>query len=147
MKNLKIVLSILFTGFLLWSCTSQSVKTKVNKNLQKEWMLVSFEHFSKGDLIKSQAKMNLIPNTEKTNQYSAKMGCNNLFFTAKMMSGDKIEFSQIGSTMMYCEGMMELESAFGKALPTMNSYKISGHYLTLSNGKGNEMKFLTADWD
>ncbi|MGS0747992.1 META domain-containing protein [Halpernia sp. GG3] len=90
--------------------------------------------------------MNLVSNPENPDQYSAKMGCNNLFFMAKMV-GNKITFSQVESTMMYCEGMMDLESAFGKALPTMNSYKIEGHYFTISDEKGHEMKFLAADWD
>jgi heat shock protein HslJ len=49
--------------------------------------------------------------------------------------------------MMFCEDKMDLESAFGKALPTMNSYKVEGHYLTLSDENGDEMKFVAADWD
>ncbi len=147
MNNLRIFLTVVFTSILLGSCTSQTANSSNNNNLKREWMLLSFQHFSKDVLVKSQAKINLIPNEETPNQYSAKMGCNNLFFTAKMRSGNKIDFSQVGSTMMYCEGMMELESAFGKALPMMTTYQIDGHYLTLSDGKGHDMKFLAADWD
>jgi heat shock protein HslJ len=147
MKSLKIVLSVLFSSFLLWSCTSQTTKFADSENLQREWMLVSFQDFSKDFLMKSNARINLIPNAENPHQYSAEMGCNNLFFTAKIMSGNKIEFSQVGSTMMFCEGIMDLESAFGKTLPNMNSYKIEGHYLTLLDGLGKEMRFVAADWD
>ncbi len=131
----------------MWSCMSQNSTNSSKKNLQKEWMLVSFQHFSKEKLTEFQAKMNLVPNVNNTNQYSAKMGCNNMFFTIKTAANNKIEFSQVGSTMMFCQDRMDLESAFGKALPMMNSYKIDGHYLTLTDDKGNEMKFIAADWD
>jgi heat shock protein HslJ len=29
----------------------------------------------------------------------------------------------------------------------MSRYKIEGHFLTLSDEKGNTMKFVAADWD
>lgn len=97
--------------------------------------------------MKYQARINLVPTAESPNQYSAKMGCNNMFFSAKMKAENKIELSQVGSTMMFCQDMMDVESDFGKMLPTMTSYKVEGHYLTLSDGKGNDMKFIAADWD
>lgn len=49
--------------------------------------------------------------------------------------------------MMYCEGNMKLETSFGQELPQMTSYKIDGHFLTLSGGNGKTMKFVAADWD
>ncbi|SFI30390.1 META domain-containing protein [Halpernia frigidisoli] len=147
MKNFKIILTFIFAGFLLGNCSSQKQNSESDQNLRHEWLFVSFQNFSKEKLVKSEAKINLNIRSENKDQYSAKMGCNSLFFTAKIKSGNKIEFSQVGGTKMYCEGMMDLESAFGKALPMMTSYKVDGHYLTLSDGKGNEMKFLAADWD
>ena len=74
------------------------------------------------------------------------MGCNGMFFSYKIKNNHQVEFSQIGSTMMYCDGRMKLEDSFGKQLPNMNQYKIEGHFLTLSDGK-SIMKFVAADWD
>lgn len=137
----------LLTSTFLLSCMSQKNLSSNEKNLHREWMLVSFQNFSKEKLIDFQAKMNLVPQEKTPNQYSAKMGCNNLFFTMKSTSDNKIEFSQVGSTMMFCQDRMELESAFSKELPSVKSYKFDGHYLTLSDENGNTMKFIAADWD
>ena len=75
------------------------------------------------------------------------MGCNKMFLTATFYSNGTVKFSDIGSTMMYCEGNMDLETAFAKSLPTMTKYQIDGHHLTLINDKGEKMKFVAADWD
>lgn len=147
MKSFKVILMVIFTSVLMMNCTSRKTLAETENGIQREWMMVSFKDYPKEKLTKYQAKINLIPNAETPDQYSAKMGCNNMFFSAKMMSGNKIEFSQVGSTRMYCQDMMDLESDFGKMLPLMTEYKINGHFLTLSDGKGNEMKFVAADWD
>lgn len=146
MKKFKIILMGVLASTFMWGCASQDPNNSIAEELQREWMLVSFQNFPKEKLIDYQAKMNLIP-SENPNQFSAKMGCNNLFFTSKIINGSKIEFSQVGSTMMFCQDKMDLESAFGKALPSMNFYRIEGHYLTLSDQNGDEMKFVAADWD
>lgn len=42
---------------------------------------------------------------------------------------------------------MNLEMAFQKKIETMTTYSIEGHFLTLSDGNGNSIKFVAADWD
>ncbi len=130
------LLSMLFVGL---SCTSQSKLPNYNR----KWMLVEFQGFTKENLIKNKAYIDL---TDKENG-GAKMGCNGMFFTYKVKSQNKIEFSQIGSTMMYCDGNMDLEQKFGQFLPTMTHYEVIGHFLTLKNNKGETMKFVVEDWD
>mgnify|MGYP003604992844 CR=1 FL=1 len=116
------------------------------QNLHKKWMLVEYKDFTKEDLVKMQAYIDLAKNPEAANRYTAKMGCNNMFFTAELTKG-KANISGVGSTMMYCDGRMKLEESFGKDLPNMNQYKIEGHFLTLSDADGNKMKFIEPDWD
>jgi heat shock protein HslJ len=41
----------------------------------------------------------------------------------------------------------ESGNAFQKKFETMTKYSIEGHFLTLSDDKGNSMKFVAADWD
>ena len=116
------------------------------QNLHKKWMLVEYKDFTKEELVKLEANIDLTKNSELPNRYTAKMGCNGMFFTAEFNNG-KAKFSGVGSTMMYCDGRMKLEEAFGKALPNMTEYKIEGHFLTLSNPNGDKMKFVEQDWD
>ena len=110
-------------------------------------MLVEFKDFSKDLMVASKANINLVPSDNSGSRYSAHMGCNNMFFTATFAPSGNVKFSEVGSTLMYCDKTMDLETAFGKALPTMTKYQIDGHYLTLSNAGGEQMKFVAADWD
>lgn len=128
--------TILLSGI---SCSSQSQLPHYNR----EWMLVDFQGFTKEELVKNKANINLT----QTEKGSAKMGCNGMFFSYKIKNNHQIEFSQIGSTMMHCEGNMKLEQDFGKLLPTIKHYEIKGHFLTLKNDSGQTMKFVAADWD
>ena len=139
MKSKIFMLSLLSMLFVGLSCTSQSKLPNYNR----KWMLVEFQGFTKENLIKNKAYIDL---TDKENG-GAKMGCNGMFFTYKVKSQNKIEFSQIGSTMMYCDGNMDLEQKFGQFLPTMTHYEVKGHFLTLKNNKGETMKFVAEDWD
>ena len=128
------------------SCKSSDNSMSGMQNLHKKWMLVEYKDFIKEELVKLEAYMDLTKNSESPNRYTAKMGCNGMFFTAEFNKG-KAKFSGVGSTMMYCDGRMKLEESFGKYLSNMTQYKIEGHFLTLSNANGDKMKFVEADWD
>ena len=140
MKAKFFMLSLFSALLLMMSFTPQ----KPQEALKRKWMLVEFQGFSKDELIKKNAYIDL-SNYEKGG--GAKMGCNSMFFNVKVKNKSKIEFSQIGSTMMYCEGNMKLEQDFGKLLPTITKYQIKGHFLVLKNKKGQVMKFVAEDWD
>ncbi|MBD8082888.1 META domain-containing protein [Chryseobacterium sp. GCR10] len=110
-------------------------------------MLVSFKNFTKEELVKSKAEINLTSEIkDKKIQGGAFMGCNRMFFTAEIKSKDKIEISGVGSTLMACENM-KLEDEFSKEFKKVKNYKVEGHFLTLSDEEGNQMKFIAADWD
>ncbi len=146
MKHIRIIGFLSLITFFAMSCKSMNNNTpKIMVNIHKKWMLVEYKDFTKPELVKLEAYMDLTKNAEASNRYTAKMGCNGMFFTAEFDKG-KAKFSGVGSTMMYCDGRMKLEELFGKDLPNMNQYKIEGHFLTLTDGKSS-MKFVAADWD
>lgn len=114
---------------------------------QRQWMLKSFRNYEFDYFVKNRAQLDLAVTKSNEKQYRAYMGCNQMFLKADFKANGKVTFSDVGSTMMYCEGLMKLEDDFAKTLPAMNKYVINGHQLTLSDGKGTEMKFVAADWD
>jgi len=129
---------------LMVNCSSTQVK---NPFIQREWMMVSFNNFTKDQLIKNQAGINLTAKKEGNKiRGGAFMGCNRMFFTSEFKSNGKVEFSGLGSTMMACQNM-DLETAFAKSFEKMTKYSLEGHFLTLSDDQGNQMKFIAADWD
>lgn len=146
MKFLKSIGVLSLLMLLLVSCNSSKKVLGSMENINRKWMLVEYKDFTKAELTKLEANMDLTKRAEAPNQFGAKMGCNGMFFTAEFNKG-KSKFSGVGSTRMYCDGRMKVEEAFGKDLPNMNQYKIEGHFLTLSNANGDKMKFVAADWD
>jgi len=135
--------AVLFLGALI-NCSAVPEK---NPALQRHWMLVSFDRFSKEELIKNKAEINLTGAMEKGKiKGSAHMGCNSMFFTSEFKNGGKIKISGVGSTLKTCQNM-ELETAFSQKFDKMTSYSIEGHFLTLTDDNGNSMKFVAADWD
>lgn len=148
-QSMKFLQSIAILSLILLltvSCKSSNNPMSGMQNLHKKWMLVEYKDFTKEELVKLEANIDLTKNAESPDRYTAKMGCNSMFFTAEFNNG-KAKLSGVGSTMMYCEGRMKLEELFGKDFPNMTQYKIEGHFLTLSNVNGDKMKFVAADWD
>lgn len=133
------VFALLFLG----NCAAT---TKAPENTSREWMLVEFQDFSKEMMMTNKAKLDL-SSIQVPGKFAAHMGCNNMFGNVSFTSNGSVKFSNVGATMMYCENRMDLEAAFGKELPQMTRYKVEGHYLTLTDPKGNQMKFVAADWD
>lgn len=113
-------------------------------SLKRKWMLFEFQGFTKEELMQKKAYLDL---THLEKGGGAKMGCNSIFFSVKLKNNHRINFSGVGSTMMYCDGNMKLEDNFGKLLPTITKYQVKGHFLTLKNKNGQTMKFVAEDWD
>ncbi|EJL70814.1 META domain-containing protein [Chryseobacterium populi] len=138
-----LLLAILFLGIIL-NCSSAQIK---NKHIQREWMLVSFGSFSKDQLIKNRAGINLTAKIENGKiRGGAFMGCNKMFFNSEFKNNGKVKITGVGSTLMACEDM-NLETSFTKSFEMMTKYSVEGHFLTLSDNKGNSMKFVASDWD
>ena len=148
MKKALLIIGILFLLAGTQNCKSQSTEVVVpvvdnnQDQLKRIWMLVEFQNFSKEDLIKNKAQMNLkdlkIP--------SANMGCNSINFRMEIKKG-VLKFLPGMRTEMFCENKMQLENAFCLALQGDYSYKIAGQKLFLSNSKNEKMTFVAQDWD
>lgn len=142
-KFLTIFIGVICLSFVL-NCSSAKLK---DQHIQRQWMLVSFDGFSKEQLVKNKAEINLtVEKKDEKIRGTAFMGCNRMFFNAEFKSKNKVKISGVGSTLMACQEM-ELETNFVKSFETMTHYQIEGHFLTLSDDNGNQMKFLAADWD
>ncbi|MDQ0783960.1 META domain-containing protein [Chryseobacterium sp. W4I1] len=142
----KVLVSFFAILFLsaVFSCSSVPEK---NPSLQRQWMLVSFDPFSKEGFIKNKAEINLTGTMEKGKiKGGAFMGCNNIFFTSEFKKDGKVKISEVGSTLKACQDM-DLETAFAQKFEQMTHYSVEGHFLTLSDESGNSMKFVAADWD
>ncbi|WP_298119517.1 META domain-containing protein [Flavobacterium sp.] len=139
MKNLSII--ILASIFVLSCSCKKNVSEADNQNINRVWMLVSFKNYTKEDLVKKNAFLNL----NNSKRALAKMGCNNLSFGYKI-SENTITFSQGISTKMYCQGF-NLEIDFCNEITSILTYKIEGHKLTLTSSKGEKMEFVAQDWD
>ena len=57
-------------------------------------------------------------------------GCNR-FFGKYSLDGSEIRFGPLGSTLMYCEGSMHVESAFFQALDMVSRAEEGGETLTM----------------
>lgn len=142
-KILLPLLTVLFLG-LMFNCSAVPDK---NPYLQRQWMMVSFDGFSKDQLIAHKAEINLTGKTEKGKMYgNAYMGCNQMAFTSEFKKDGTVKITQGVSTLKACQNM-DLETAFQKKFETMTKYSVEGHFLTLSDNQGNKMKFVAADWD
>lgn len=144
----KILLSI-FAVLLLGLVLNCSAVPDKNPSLQRQWMLVSFDGFSKELLVANKAEINLIANmVDGKIQGNAYMGCNQMSFVSEFKKGGKVKISNGVSTMKACQGQdMNLETSFQKKFETMTKYSVEGHFLTLTDDNGNLMKFVAADWD
>ena len=143
MKKAKIISSLILLSVFMISCSSVPQQ---NQNIEREWMMVSFENFSKTELMNSSAKIIFKKESDFKFKADAKMGCNTIFFTAETKNSGKIVASNPVSTEMLCKSMT-IEDAFLKILPKIKTFKVEGHFLTLMDNEGNAIKFVAADWD
>ena len=119
-----------------------SLNTSNAQSISKTWMLVQFQDFKKEEFVALKAQMDFT-NLEQPN---AKMGCNTIGFQVKIKK-NKIKFSKIFRTMMFCENMMFIETAFSDAIKSVKTYKLDDHKLTLFYDKNETMVFIAQDWD
>lgn len=135
---------------MLLNCSTVNGRTSLadqNSQIQREWMLVSFGDYTKSDLMKNGAQVNLTQKAEHNKiKGTAFMGCNSMFFTSEFKNSGDLKISEIGSTLKACQEM-KLETDFAKTFRNMTKYTIKGHMLTVTDDQGNKMEFIAADWD
>jgi heat shock protein HslJ len=135
------IFTLLLTFVYIMACNTVK-KDDNNQQLNRIWMLVEFEQFTKEDLTKNQAYLDLT----KPENAASKMGCNNLSFQYKIVSNSEIQFNDGIATKMYCDDM-QLETDFSKEITLISNYSLDGHHLTLTSSDGKKMVFVAQDWD
>lgn len=145
--RMKKILLPLFVVLILGVVLNCSAIPDKNPSLQRQWMLISLDGFSKNQLIAHKAEMNLTAAiVDGKIQGNAYMGCNQMSFISEFKKRGKVKISKGVSTMKACQDM-DLETSFQKKIETMTRYSVEGHFLTLSDDHGHTMKFVAADWD
>ncbi len=144
MKRVSGFFALISMLLFLQNCSSASPETHL---YQRQWMLTEFQDYPREFLVKHRAQLDLAPAKNKPHFYRANMGCNEIFITAEFRRNGNVQFTDAGSTEMYCEETMKLEQDFLKALPSMKKFEINGHKLTLKDGEQGSMTFIAADWD
>ncbi|MGV3684874.1 MAG: META domain-containing protein [Daejeonella sp.] len=123
---MKICLLSLFV--LLASCTAMHPKSDDPKLGESDWKLTSIlkRPVNYGDRA-------FLKFDEKENKVSGKAACNS-FFAEYEMIGQKITFTRVGSTKMYCEGIMDDENRIISELQKVTRYEVKANALYLYAG-------------
>jgi len=116
---------LLIAVILLSSCTALQPSADLPKLGESIWNLTAIEqkpaNFGDRAFIKFD---------EKENKVSGKALCNS-FFSEYEMIKQKITFPEIGSTKMYCEGMMDEENKIITNLQKTTRYEVKADFLYL----------------
>lgn len=133
-----------FVFILLIGCNI-TTKVPISNSLKRKWMLVAMGDFPKDTLVKYATYIDLTRNDAIDNAY---MGCNTIGFKYEIHSNDKIKFSDIISTRMYCAQTGKIEEEFNRLIVTMEKFSTkNAHKLVLFDQQGKELQFVAADWD
>jgi len=139
MRNKVVLITILSALTVIGLIACNAAKTALE---DKEWVLASYGE--QGDL---QA---VLEGTEITaifdsaeEQVTGSAGCNS-YFTDYEASGNKLSFSAIASTEMYCtapEGVMEQEQEYLALLLDTTTFQVEDSQLTISSSDGQVLIF------
>lgn len=144
MISKKVYFLLLLLFVVLVGC-NVTTKQPVSNSLKRKWMLVEMEDFPRDTLVKYATYMDL---TKSDSNGSAYMGCNAIGFNCQILSKDKIKFSDVISTKMYCSQTSKIEDKFSTLIITMNRFSTkNAHKLELFNDEGKQLLFVAADWD
>ena len=118
-KTLVLVTAVIAASVLL-HCQAQQFSIT-----QTEWKLVSLP----GETI-DQSNPPTLTFDEATKKISGFGGCNR-FFGGYESTENRIKFSALGSTKMFCQDKMSLEDNYFKALQEADSFRVEGSTLQL----------------
>lgn len=120
---------LLLCLFLITSCSALKPNSDLPKLGESVWNLTAIEqrpvNFDGRAFIKFD---------EKENKISGKALCNSYFSDYEMI-GQKITFSSVGSTKMYCEGMMDEENQIITQLQKTKRYEVKSDFLYFYSGE------------
>ena len=133
MHNILTISFILLLSSSLFSCSSSKEESPSVSNASltnTRWVLRVLN--DKKIFTPEKGKEAFITLSKDGNKANGVGGCNN-FFTTYTLSGKNLSFGPVASTEMFCEGQMDTETAFFKAISNTKTYRINGNYLYLSD--------------
>jgi heat shock protein HslJ len=120
---------LLLCLFLITSCSALKPNSDLPKLGESVWNLTAIEQRPVNFDGRAFIKFN-----EKENKISGKALCNSYFSDYEMI-GQKITFSSVGSTKMYCEGMMDEENQIITQLQKTKRYEVKSDFLYFYSGE------------
>jgi heat shock protein HslJ len=142
MKAIYIMSAALIFSIMLISCsTSEESKISNAPLANARWLLKYVD--DKKVMTPEGGKEAYMLLKSDTLQVQGSGGCNN-FFGTYTKEGSVLKFGPVVRTEMYCEGRMQVEDAFMKALEKTNRFKIKGEVLYLYENR-NLLARLEAD--
>jgi heat shock protein HslJ len=127
---------------LNWGKTQDISEDEVESQLlTTKWRLQSFGLVGE--------EKSVIPDTKvtiqfgKDNKITGSAGCNSYFTSYEIGSHNSLSFGLIGSTRMFCEGIMEQEVQYIKALENVSTFMVDQNSLKLLYDGGRSV--LTFD--
>lgn len=129
----KILLFGTFATLMLQSCAGKKGSEAITDLKGTSWTLTEIHdiEIKRTDF----AKIPELNFNSSTNEFTGNTGCNSMFGKIDI-TDNKINFGNVGSTKMACEGTGE--SQFMTALNTVQSFKFINKKLELFDGLGNE---------
>ena len=134
-STITLLLSLILGGLLLIGCTAAQNDDSTAALTDITWVLQNY----------SQP---LLPDTTLTIEFSSdgqvngSAGCNS-YFGSYDLDGSSLITDPIGSTEMWCEGLMDQESTFLQALQTATGLTVTENSLTIHTPDG-DMQFAPA---
>lgn len=134
-------LSILFLSlfsFLLISCGSKkSVNDGANTNqviTDKYWKLITLEG-QDVTMVENQERESFFMLKANDNTVNGFAGCNNIMGEYKLEEGNRIRFTNMGTTLRLCPDVEVKESEFLKVFELADNYTIHNDTLALNVGR------------
>lgn len=135
---MKLVTFIIAGVFLIVSSFEVKNKTTAEQSLfDTNWLLKKIHHPDKVEVVNTKAFLKF--NREK-NSAGGNGSCN-AFGSSFTINDDKISFSDILSTKMYCDGVQQTEDNFFSMLQKVNRFEVKNKSLFLLNGSKVLLEF------
>lgn len=135
---MKLVTFISAGVFLIVSSFEVKNKNTAEQTLfDTKWSLKKIHHPDSTEEVFTKAFIKF--NREKKS--AGGNGSCNTFGSSVSLQGNKISFSNIFSTKMYCEGVQQTEDSFFSLLQKVNRFEVKDKSLLLLNGKDVLLKF------
>ena len=131
MKKLSIQLIILVTLFALSACLPA-----VQRLEGSQWRLVKLN----GREVPAEVEITL---EFKSGHTGGKGACNG-YGADYQQTGNRLEIGPVVSTMMYCEGVMEIEQEYLKTFEQVKSFSLQPNFLSMQNTEGETLMEFSA---